>query len=69
MKLLIANLKMLSRNKQLLFWSLAFPLIFTAIFCLFFGFSLIIEISRSPYMVRARVRGMGVAVIDNRCGT
>ncbi|MCR4277945.1 MAG: ABC transporter permease [Candidatus Berkelbacteria bacterium] len=37
MKLFIANLKMLSRNKQLLFWSLAFPLIFTAIFGLFFG--------------------------------
>ena len=37
MKLFFANLKMLSRNKQLLFWSLAFPLIFTAIFGLFFG--------------------------------
>jgi len=37
MKLFIANIKLLFRNKQLLFWSIAFPLIFTAIFGLFFG--------------------------------
>ncbi|OGD61577.1 hypothetical protein A3A71_04185 [Candidatus Berkelbacteria bacterium RIFCSPLOWO2_01_FULL_50_28] len=37
MRLFVANLKLLFRNRQLLFWSLAFPLIFTAIFGLFFG--------------------------------
>jgi len=36
-KLLISNLKMLLRNRQALFWSLAFPLIFTVIFGFFFG--------------------------------
>lgn len=37
LNLFIANLKMLIRNKQALFWSLMFPLMFTAIFGLFFG--------------------------------
>lgn len=32
-----ANLKMHGRNKQALFWNLMFPLIFTAIFGMFFG--------------------------------
>ncbi len=36
-KLIVANLKMMVRNKQSLFWSLVFPLIFTVIFGLFFG--------------------------------
>jgi ABC-2 type transport system permease protein len=36
-KLFIADLKLLFRNRQLLFWSLAFPLIFTVIFGFFFG--------------------------------
>jgi len=36
-KLFINNLKMLVRNRQALFWSLAFPLIFTVIFGFFFG--------------------------------
>lgn len=36
-KLFIADLKMLARNRQALFWSLFFPLIFTCIFGLFFG--------------------------------
>lgn len=36
-KLFFANLKMLLRNKQQLFWSLMFPLIFTVIFGFFFG--------------------------------
>ena len=36
-KLFIADLKLLFRNKQSLFWSLAFPLIFTVIFGFFFG--------------------------------
>ncbi|HOX41686.1 MAG TPA: ABC transporter permease [bacterium] len=35
--LFIANLKMLMRNKQALFWSLMFPLMFTFIFGFFFG--------------------------------
>jgi ABC-2 type transport system permease protein len=37
LKLLIADLKMTVRNKQALFWSLMFPLIFTVIFGFFFG--------------------------------
>ena len=36
-KLFVANLKMLVRNKQMLFWSLAFPLMFTVIFGFFFS--------------------------------
>lgn len=36
-KLLLANLKMLIRNRQALFWSLAFPLMFTVIFGFFFS--------------------------------
>jgi len=36
-KLLGADLKMLVRNKQALFWSLFFPIIFIVIFGLFFG--------------------------------
>lgn len=35
--LFIANLKLLFRNRQQLFWSLAFPLIFTVIFGFFFS--------------------------------
>lgn len=35
--LFIADLKMIARNKQWFFWSLAFPLIFTCIFGLFFS--------------------------------
>ena len=35
--LFLANLKLLMRNKQALFWTIAFPLIFIAIFGLFFG--------------------------------
>jgi ABC-2 type transport system permease protein len=35
--LTIANFKLLLRNRQSLFWSLAFPLIFTVIFGFFFG--------------------------------
>jgi ABC-2 type transport system permease protein len=37
LKMFLANFKMLIRNKQALFWSLTFPLIFTFIFGLFFG--------------------------------
>ena len=37
LKLFWADLKMLARNRQSLFWSLMFPLMFTAIFGLFFG--------------------------------
>jgi len=37
LNLFVANLKSLIRNRQLLFWSLAFPLIFTVIFGFFFG--------------------------------
>lgn len=37
LKLLISNLKMLFRNRQALFWSLMFPLLFTIIFGFFFG--------------------------------
>ncbi len=37
LKLFLADLKMLLRNKQALFWALMFPLIFTIIFGLFFG--------------------------------
>lgn len=36
-KLFVANLKMTFRNRQSLFWVLAFPLIFTVIFGFFFG--------------------------------
>ncbi len=36
-KLFIANLKMIVRNKEALFWSFMFPLMFTFIFGLFFG--------------------------------
>lgn len=36
-KLFISDLKMLSRNRQSLFWVLFFPLMFTFIFGLFFG--------------------------------
>ena len=36
-KLFIADLKMITRNHQALFWSLMFPLMFTVIFGLFFG--------------------------------
>lgn len=39
LNLFVANLKSLVRNRQLLFWSLAFPLIFTIIFGFFFGSS------------------------------
>ena len=35
LSLTIANLKMTYRNKQALFWSLAFPLIFVTAFGLF----------------------------------
>lgn len=35
--LFVSNIKMLVRNRQQLFWSLAFPLIFTVIFGFFFG--------------------------------
>jgi ABC-2 type transport system permease protein len=37
LKLFIANLKMMVRGKQALFWSLVFPLMFTIIFGFFFG--------------------------------
>jgi ABC-2 type transport system permease protein len=37
LKLFLADLKMLLRNRQALFWALFFPLIFTCIFGLFFG--------------------------------
>lgn len=37
LKLFANNLKMLIRNKQALFWSMVFPLIFTFIFGTFFG--------------------------------
>ena len=33
--LVVANLKMILRNRQSLFWALAFPLIFVAVFALF----------------------------------
>lgn len=36
-KLFLTNLKMLFRNRQALFWSIMFPLMFTVIFGLFFG--------------------------------
>lgn len=36
-KLFISDIKMLIRNRQALFWSLAFPLMFTIIFGFFFG--------------------------------
>ncbi|MCX6809965.1 MAG: ABC transporter permease [Candidatus Berkelbacteria bacterium] len=36
-KLFIADLKMMARNRQALFWAFMFPLIFTFIFGLFFG--------------------------------
>lgn len=36
-KLFLANLKMMVRGKQALFWSLVFPLMFTVIFGFFFG--------------------------------
>ena len=36
-QLFIANVKMLIRNRQFLFWAMAFPLIFTTIFGAFFG--------------------------------
>ena len=35
--LFLANVKLIYRNRQALFWSLAFPLIFLVIFWLFFG--------------------------------
>lgn len=37
LKLLWADIKMIIRNKQALFWSLAFPLLFTVVFGFFFG--------------------------------
>jgi ABC-2 type transport system permease protein len=37
LKLFIANLKMTTRNRQALFWSFMFPLMFTFIFGMFFG--------------------------------
>lgn len=37
LKLFLANLKIIVRNKQALFWSFMFPLMFTFIFGLFFG--------------------------------
>jgi len=37
LKLFIADLKMITRNKQALVWSLVFPVIFILIFGLFFG--------------------------------
>lgn len=36
-KLLIADLKMMTRNRQALFWAFMFPIMFTFIFGLFFG--------------------------------
>ena len=36
-KLFLDDLKMLSRNRQALFWSLMFPIMFTVIFGFFFG--------------------------------
>lgn len=36
-KLFLANLKIITRNRQALFWSFMFPLMFTFIFGLFFG--------------------------------
>ena len=37
LKLFLADLKMMFRNRQSLFWSIAFPLMFTIIFGFFFG--------------------------------
>lgn len=37
LKLFLSNLKMMTRNRQSIFWALAFPLIFTVIFGFFFG--------------------------------
>lgn len=37
LKLFLANLKMITRNRQALFWSFMFPLLFTFIFGFFFG--------------------------------
>lgn len=42
LKLFIADIKMLFRNRQALFWSLAFPLIFTIVF----GFFLAVVINQ-----------------------
>ena len=36
-KLLIADIKMLFRNRQAIFWALFFPLMFTFVFGFFFG--------------------------------
>ena len=36
-KLFLANLKILTRDRELLFWSMMFPLMFTFIFGFFFG--------------------------------
>jgi ABC-2 type transport system permease protein len=37
LRLTLANLKMIARNRQSLFWSMAFPLIFVSVFGLFFS--------------------------------
>src|SRR3990172_11213410 len=37
LKLFISNLKLMMRDKQMLFWSMMFPLLFTFIFGFFFG--------------------------------
>lgn len=36
LKLTLANLKMIMRNRQAMFWSMAFPLIFVVVFGVFF---------------------------------
>jgi len=54
LKLFISNLKMTFRNRQSLFWVLAFPLIFTVIFGFFFGGNIstgtvaLIDYSKTP---------------------
>lgn len=53
-KLFLADLKMLLRNKQSLFWSLMFPLMFTFIFGSFFGKS---------------TNSLGTAVVVNKGNT
>ena len=54
--------------KLLTLSSIHFVTAYVSIFFLFGGSSSIIEISRSPYKIRANVLGIGVAVITNSSG-
>ncbi len=60
--LTIANLKMLARDRQALFWALAFPLLFVVVFGLFFRDT---ESAQTLAVIDYSQDGMSAQIIEN----